>query len=447
MTPRKSLSDRYRETRPREGPVGGFLQDYKFWGLDLANGDTSYGAGDGKPRKAGDPKGFLGEGAYAGHDRILFDEGANIIAFPGPQTTPIGQATQICVTIDVTATVQWQISSDCATNWTNITDGGDFSGSNTACLTFTPVDASLNGSCVRVVVDGNASGPISLTVGGTCLATGLNCRVRGGTATLIGYSEFVSPSTPPKKYRKKAFSGRNDRCNFNSAADCNAGTPIQGSDASVFGLTCQYDKTTGLLSSTGLNQTLQNFGTCPASTLLSTSTDCSANLTAGTQVGVTQTQTSQARYVIGQCILSGSVYSQVTTSLKINLSDEDLETDAIARLLAGAGGTWGAWTAPGSLGCTGSPASCCLAEYEQRTSAFSFAYDESQARVQVSGLANGMPYYTKFGIYRSVHGANTYSLYQTQVVGANADITGTFTATIDVPNDEGYDTYAALIAC
>lgn len=42
---------------------------------------------------------------------------------------------------------------------------------------------------------------------GSCVSVAYECRIRGGVAELIGFSEFTSPSTPPKKYRVKTLSG------------------------------------------------------------------------------------------------------------------------------------------------------------------------------------------------------------------------------------------------
>jgi hypothetical protein len=39
------------------------------------------------------------------------------------------------------------------------------------------------------------------------IACGVECQSKNGTATLCGFSEFTTPSTPPKKYRKRAKTG------------------------------------------------------------------------------------------------------------------------------------------------------------------------------------------------------------------------------------------------
>lgn len=52
-----------------------------------------------------------------------------------------------------------------------------------------------------------------------CNAAGtakLECRNKGGVATIQGYTEFTSPSTPPKKYRKKTLSGSIITCEMTS---------------------------------------------------------------------------------------------------------------------------------------------------------------------------------------------------------------------------------------
>jgi subtilisin-like proprotein convertase family protein len=64
-------------------------------------------------------------------------------------------------TVAVTAgtgphTYQWQVSTNGGTTWTNINDGGVYSGTNTATLTITAPPTSMNGYQYRAIVNGAA---------------------------------------------------------------------------------------------------------------------------------------------------------------------------------------------------------------------------------------------------------------------------------------------------
>jgi hypothetical protein len=284
----------------------------------------------------------------------------------------------------------------------------------------------------------------------TVVTVGMSCRTRGGTASLIGFSEFASPSTPPKKYRIKTWTGRHDRCNYSTQANCNAGTPIQGSDASIRTLVCTYNKTTGALTSTGSIVTNQNLGVCPATTVISTIYDCSLDFLGGNQntdnftYTVTQTQINETG--IPGCTFHGVVWTKDPVStLQEQLTDEDTETDAISRLLAGAGGTWSSWTVTGNgSGGTCIPSSCCLSRYEQRTTGFGFVYQEAQFQINQTGLVANTPYNVSVDLWRRAFGTGSFAFWKTITVAGTTDSSGVlFIDQQSVPIDVGFETYAA----
>jgi hypothetical protein len=190
---------------------------------------------------------------------------------------------------------------------------------------------------------GFKNSPISIInpIGGWNLLGGpsvtIGCQAKAGTATLVGFNEFGSPSIPPRKYCKKQFTGRRDRCNFDTQAKCNAGTPIAGSDAKTHGLTCQYSHSTGVLTTSGANVNYQDTtAVCPSTTFLSSDSNCADTLNPSNQFWIWTSPTLMTENVIGQCLLQGVVYSQVSTTLKIALSDEDTDDMALQRALGGA---------------------------------------------------------------------------------------------------------------
>ena len=189
-------------------------------------------------------------------------------------------------------------------------------------------------------------GPVSCSV---------ECQSKSaaGVATLIGFAEFTAPSSPPKMFRNKKWTGGWERCNFNNYVDCNNGVSMAGADGHTHTLNCQYDKTTGALTYTGSNVTRQDVvAICPATTTILTLYDCAAVLAPPSgNFGVTINRLIQYIYIKGQCLLNGIVYSQVASGgAAINLSDEDTEDDAIAR----ADATVPSWS-PCVTGCIACP--------------------------------------------------------------------------------------------
>jgi hypothetical protein len=286
-----------------------------------------------------------------------------------------------------------------------------------------------------------------------CIAcSGLECRTRGGTATLCGFSEYASASTPPKKYRTQTLSGQWRTCN-NNAADAGCTNQQDLKDREVYSGTYSYNGTTCATT----NAQVANYyadgtddqpcdDTMPfVSTSTPSASFAPSFLPAGKYVQTTTKTTNNwdfngvACYDLG----GGNGWRLQSGSVTAALTTEDTEADAITRLLAGAGGTWGSWITSGAVGCTGTPPSCCLAQREARTTGFSFIYQESQFRVVKTGLTAGVTYGIQVKIYRRTYGSGSYALYQTLTVTATADGSGNATFSGDVTNDSGYESYAS----
>ena len=128
------------------------------------------------------------------------------------------------------------------------------------------------------------------------------------------------------------------------------------------------------------------------------------------------------------------------------LSDEDSDADAITRLLAGAGGTWGSWIGTGDgTGGTCVPSSCCLARWEERTTDFDFEYHEAEWRVQRTGLTPSASYSIRVHLYRRAFGVGAYVLFGYQTFGAMTDGAGNLDVDGPVDNEQGFETYAGFI--
>lgn len=292
-----------------------------------------------------------------------------------------------------------------------------------------------------VVITGHADACVCC---GNLQAATLSCRIRGGTATLCGYSEYSGyASTPPKKYRRKTYSGV---ITSTARSGCGTGTLIYCDETTYSGYRL-YDLSNCATSLTALQQ-YRTSDCFPNTCALGSITNFTPPEDWSNFAGVTSTFSATVWSQDG----NGNCYATAACSAGFGiadgtrtqtLSDEDTNDDAIARLLAGSGGTWGSWIVQGATGCTGSPPSCCLARYQERTSGFSFIYQESQFRVTASGLDPSTSYNARVEIYRRTYGSGSYALYQTMIVSDTTDGSGNFSADGDVPNDEGFESYAA----
>lgn len=305
-----------------------------------------------------------------------------------------------------------------------------------------------------VTVNATATTATACGCCGTLDAANLECRTRGGTAVLCGISEFTGASTPPKKYRQNDLTGQTYLCYYPNFPSCTGN--VLTVDSYAFTTT----STPVVYNSGNCNLTLgtykhyvQSSGTlnCAFAAIGSEITESWSTGSGGNAVEngsgfvITRTPTTRTTDYDGTtCLNGGSFPGLLFFGQEVQtLSVEDTNQDAINRLLAGAGGTWGSWLTPGSGGCTGIPPPCCLARWEERTSDFDFIYQEAEYRVTASGLTPSTAYGARVEIYRSVFGANSYSLFQTLIVNGTTDGSGNFSEDGAVPNEEGFESYAA----
>jgi autotransporter-associated beta strand protein len=90
----------------------------------------------------------------SGAAALTVDSAPSVTTEPPPATTiDVGQSTSFTVaaTGNPAPTVQWQVSTDGGATFTNVTDGGVYSGSATNTLTISNATASLNGDLYQAV--------------------------------------------------------------------------------------------------------------------------------------------------------------------------------------------------------------------------------------------------------------------------------------------------------
>jgi hypothetical protein len=283
--------------------------------------------------------------------------------------------------------------------------------------------------------------------------TGMEGRIRGGTGTLCGHSEYSSPSTPAKKYRVQTYNEDFISCIAYTSPNC-GGTLVSNRDR-MTGATSTYSATDCSKTQANTARTINGQNgrgtTCPQATAASSTTDHPGYQDLDYSTGINFSGfvrsidlPAQIEWEpSGSCFISGNGLTISSGTKSVALSVEDTEANAITRLLAGAGGTWSAWLASGGVGCTGTPPTCLLARWEQRTSGFTFVYQEAEYRLQYTGLTPSQGYAVEVKYYRRVFGSGSYTLYYSEFQIGAADGSGNLTLTGTVPNDVGYETYAS----
>lgn len=166
-----------------------------------------------------------------------------------------------------------------------------------------------------------------------------------GTATLIGFSEYTTPSSPPKKYRVQTFSGNISTRGY-GAAGCVNPTAFGYTDAAPTGDT-RYNALTGALSQTQWNRSgnyLSSGGTSGCAVDPSTIFNqglfgAGSTLDTAQASSVTTAPTFQSATFPGcpVCNAVGGFSNRRAGTMSRTLSEEDTEDDAIVRAAKTAG--------------------------------------------------------------------------------------------------------------
>lgn len=269
------------------------------------------------------------------------------------------------------------------------------------------------------------------------------CRTRGGTASLCGHSEFANAtggvSTPPKKYRTKTASGTMYDC-ARTNIGC-TGAPAAGATY-VYSGSCSYDSANCVTTNTLLYNEFNDSGVCPATTLtINAAQNCDwgdttnpASASCLMNISVSKTRVDRSGTGIC-CDVGGGTYTIRTGSMYWELTNEDTEADAIARLQASS--SWSNWTSANSTS--------CLSKYESRSN-FSFAWQEAQFRATVN-IAENVTGVVKVGVYRRAYGSGgAFSQISTEYFSVTGNVAGADEISMNVPNAIGYETYVACLA-
>lgn len=216
---------------------------------------------------------------------------------------------------------------------------------------------------------------------GTPICGTMECRVRSGasSATLCGFSEYASPSSPPKKYKVKTFSGSTPTLYYTGHNTCDVPSNCGWTD--TFSGSITYDPSSSCTVPTGTGVQTRS-GSC--------GNDGTDNVTtinvyvAGTGYTYVSAQTTYTQVADNTCHTVPSTsdgIKRTSTSVVETLSSEDTIDDAISRAGYGSWGSWGA---------------CDTTKYSSISTrgagVFTSTFQEGEARVCCSNLTIGHDY-------------------------------------------------------
>ncbi len=281
---------------------------------------------------------------------------------------------------------------------------------------------------------GDTTVGVSLSVtGATALV--VQYRTKGGTANVCGYSEYTTPSTPPKKYRLLTLSGAQDFQHFpfgvtdcSGAPDCRVNFAYSG--------TCTYDSSTCVVANSGGQYVIsRSIGACIGIAPDGTYPTCSIG-SASVLLGDVEVLTKTTRQITCPgfpCYDSGlESASRTVSDKKETLSVEDTDSDAITRLMAAS-----SYTGYSTAVAIGDAKS----QYQQRTTTFNFTYQYAQYLLTKSGLTPSTLYNGSATIFRRLWGSSDpWVFVSTVLVSGTTSGGGVFTfGPFDLPIAAGYE--------
>lgn len=295
------------------------------------------------------------------------------------------------------------------------------------------------------IVGGDGCCPCDQQVGCECseIACARECRSKAGIAELCGYSELTSLSVPPKKFLKATFSGSLSGIAYNvsgTGGPCE-GAPETGRYTYDIGGVAEYDPATCLLISTGTQTIVATPTGGMPSTFIDPITGPYPETSSCLQT-VTLTPTTQQITPTGNCCVTalteggnpGLAQIQSGGGRLTVLTVEDTEEAAMERAL------------PEGWNTTGS----CLQHTAFRTQRgageYSFAFRKGQVRVRLPAVVIGHTYKVTVKYYERVLGLSGPFLPSgdQDEVTITADETEEYTPWLDVPQNDGFETVAAL---
>ena len=295
--------------------------------------------------------------------------------------------------------------------------------------------------------------------GAATMPASLSCSTRGGTASLIGYSEFTGMdypfqcnsggiSIPPRKYRTKTYSGSTLYVQYGGPDYCTPGSSCAAGgefsrDRYDFTGVDSWPVGGGTETVGGTRKYYSSSGPCPCSPVLSLISTVPANTATPGAPGMVGfvigacTPTSLSVFGDGICHTGLSYGTRMATGFsQVSLSDEDTDTDAKTRLLAGAGGTWSGYAA--------ADLPTCRAAWQVRTGfgQITFEYRQLRFKLTAGGLNPSTAYAAQVDVMQRAYGVGSYTKLTTLTVNGTTDGSGNLTITNQVVADyQGMESY------
>ena len=123
---------------------------------------------------------------------------------PGNHTVAVGGSASFTVTSNVSASYQWQLSTNGGASWSNVSNGSTYGGATTATLTVSNATAAMNNNQYRAVLAATAGGATSDSAAGilyvgTSRLSNLSSRAFVGTGANALFAGFVIQGTGAKE--------------------------------------------------------------------------------------------------------------------------------------------------------------------------------------------------------------------------------------------------------
>jgi hypothetical protein len=254
--------------------------------------------------------------------------------------------------------------------------------------------------------------------------------LRSGSATLCGYSEFASPSAPPKKYLVKTFGGTGTVRKYQSGTCPGTGDLLAGTCILSFSGSNHYAPGPSACGSeiVGASATVQGGGAGAPSVIPVTSliNGCALRCSDGVELITTKTRQSRRWQIAGGAGCVDGCEAENDEHFE-ELSNEDTEDMAISRNLA-------SWT-------EFQPSFSCCAGIQPRTTGFTFNFQSAELKIVVSGTP-GRLVNIDVPFARSSYGTVPAAVSWVDTHQVSIGGGGTAELELTVPNARGFSTCA-----
>lgn len=261
----------------------------------------------------------------------------------------------------------------------------------------------------------------------------LESRFREAAISLQGFDEYVA-SSPPRRFLVETYSGVIGFRFYGSGnTDCSGGSPSCNVVDTWSGVRT-FDPSAGTVSGESSVSRVDTVGPC--------GNGITTGLTSiipryGVEfIDFLTTATSRSMLPDALCknfILGASrdlTLGGAPTVAQV-LTSEDTEETAVARFQGAT--SFGPWSH-----------AAAVARFGERTSGVTFNFTDVEFRVTQRALVPSTAYSVAVDIYRREIGStDPFELYQTLTVEGTTDAAGVLVVTDTVPNDQGFESYAA----